>query len=160
MRPLLAIRLPSKHDLVVIGQTFAAILLIKFAYGWLLVALHHGRHTQNGWAHFRVYDTTEFLGVLFVSCLVAPVVEEFAFRGFLFNALVIRMPLVAAVLLDGVIFGLVHLDAVFFVPLALFGSLQALAYWRTKNLLVPITLHSLNNGLALAFALLAHHHRG
>src|SRR3954447_12866087 len=71
---------------------------------------------------------TFLIGVLVVG--VAPVVEEFFFRGFLFGSLRGHMPFVAAALLDGLIFGAVHapsgVQAV--PPLIVLGFALCLSY--------------------------------
>jgi len=55
-----------------------------------------------------------------------------------------------------VLFALFHMNAVSFVPLALFGMILTKLYERTGNLLAPILAHSIFN--ALNFFLLLHIH--
>src|SRR3954452_207207 len=91
---------------------------------------------------------TFLIGVLVVG--VAPVVEEFFFRGFLFGSLRGHMPFVAAALLDGLIFGAVHapsgVQAV--PPLIVLGFALCLSYEATGSIVPGIVLHSLNNMIA------------
>lgn len=84
---------------------------------------------------------------------VAPIAEEVFFRGFFFAGLGRGMPIWAAALLSGVLFGAIHLQAgnLAIVPqLSLLGVLLAWLYVRTGSLWPPILVHGLNNGLAFA----------
>jgi len=95
------------------------------------------------------------VGVLLVLgvAVTAPIVEELAFRGYLFPALTRwKGPWVAAVL-SSVLFGAAHF-AVYppeiWPVLTLFGFGACLLVWITRSLLPAIALHALNNGLAVS----------
>lgn len=102
-------------------------------------------------------------GTAFV-CVVAPIAEEFVFRGFIFG-LLRRLPVrvagrdlgtwVAAII-TGILFGLAHAGSAssqYLAPLALLGFVLCLVRWRTGSLYPGMVLHSLNNALALGIAL-------
>jgi membrane protease YdiL (CAAX protease family) len=95
------------------------------------------------------------LALIVVSVLVtiiAPIAEELFFRGFMFTALRRAWGLVPAVLATGIAFGAVHLgssEIEFIVPLAVFGAVLCLLYWKTGSLVPSIVLHALNNSVAL-----------
>jgi hypothetical protein len=84
--------------------------------------------------------------------VIAPVAEEFLFRGYIFTALRGWLGVWGAALLTGLLFGAIHLDpdrqVGFLVPLAFFGFVLCIIYYRTGSLLPCIALHSLNNALA------------
>lgn len=90
-------------------------------------------------------------GTAILVCLLAPVAEEFLFRGYIFAALrTWRGPLTAAVT-TGCLFGFVHVVSApigYLVPLAVLGILLCLIYERTKSLYPCIALHALNNCVA------------
>jgi len=85
---------------------------------------------------------------------VAPVVEEFFFRGFFYRALRNRMSIAVAALVDGSIFGIIHwqfdgVDGLLILPpLAVLGVLFCLVYEKTGTLLAPIGMHAFNNAVA------------
>ncbi len=92
---------------------------------------------------------TDFLiGVLVVG--VAPPIEEFFFRGFLYGALRTRFSFLAAAVIAGLAFGAVHattgLEAV--PPLAALGFALCMLYEATGSIVPGIVLHSLNNTVA------------
>lgn len=100
-------------------------------------------------------DIAEAFGPLPVKIilvvLLAAVGEELCFRGMLFSGLRERLPLLAAGLLSGAIFGALHaitgLSAV--PPLIAFGTIMAFLYEKTGSIVPCIILHALNNSAAL-----------
>ncbi len=91
------------------------------------------------------------ISVCILVTVIAPIAEEFLFRGFFFGALRRwRGPWPAAVV-TGIVFGAIHVGsapALFLAPLALLGFLLCLLRWRTGSLLPCVALHSLNNAIA------------
>ena len=90
--------------------------------------------------------------------VVAPIVEEFFFRGFFYRALRNRFSIAVAAILDGLLFGLVHFqglgeDLLILPPLALLGVIFCLVFEKTGSIYPVIGMHALNN--ALAYAVLA-----
>jgi uncharacterized protein len=86
-----------------------------------------------------------------LTCVVAPVCEEFLFRGYIFTALCNWKGIWPAAAITGVIFGGVHVGSapvVDLVPLAALGFGLCLLYRRTGSLYPCIAAHSLNNSLA------------
>lgn len=100
-------------------------------------------------------STPALLAVIFLTLLMAPVVEELFFRGFLFGSLRRVMAWPAAAVFAGVVFGAVHLGtpAIFLVPLAVFGGLLCWLYQRTGSLIPGMAVHAFNNALALGVSL-------
>ena len=92
----------------------------------------------------------------FVVIVVAPVAEEFFFRGFFYRALRSRLGILSAAAIDGVVFGLIHYsgsDTLELLPiLAGLGFMFCLVYERTGTLYTVIGLHALNNAVAYASA--------
>jgi membrane protease YdiL (CAAX protease family) len=106
------------------------------------------------------HSTAALVGAAVFVCVIAPMAEEFFFRGFFFGALrqwrivVFRREIgtwVAAVL-TGILFGLAHTGSAspqYLVPLAFLGFVLCLVRWRTRSLYPCMALHSFNNSLAL-----------
>lgn len=97
-------------------------------------------------------STLALVAVTLLVTIVAPITEEFFFRGFCFTALRRWLGLWGGAALTGAIFGAIHLggsEPEFIVPLAIFGLGLCLLYAKTGSLLPCLVLHSLNNSLAL-----------
>jgi membrane protease YdiL (CAAX protease family) len=96
-------------------------------------------------------STYALLAVAFLVTVVAPIAEEFFFRGFFFGALRNWKGLWPAALLTGLVFGAIHVgsaEAAFLLPLGFFGFCLCLLRERTGSLYPGIALHCMNNSLA------------
>lgn len=89
-----------------------------------------------------------------VSVILAPVIEELFFRGFLFQGFRQRYGWIPSLLLSSGIFAAAHLDPFSFIPTFLLGVVMAYVYHRSNSVWPGIILHFLNNGFAMC-ALLA-----
>jgi len=110
------------------------------------------------------------VGWIFLSCLVAPICEEFFFRGFLQTHLMdklkggkrlFKLYVSYGLILTALIFGAVHLLDLFLLDLSvagaainamfamLFGLVIGYIYQETRSILTPILMHICLNGLSL-----------
>jgi membrane protease YdiL (CAAX protease family) len=86
-----------------------------------------------------------------LTCVLAPMCEEFLFRGYIFTALRNWRGVWPAAVITGVLFGAVHAGsapAADLVPLAGLGFGLCLLYRYTGSLYPCIAVHSLNNSIA------------
>lgn len=90
-----------------------------------------------------------FVSVFAVGAILAPIVEEVLFRGFLFAGLRKYLNLRVAVLASGALFGALHFQLYAFPVLFMLGVLLALLYYRTGSLLMPILMHFCINAIAI-----------
>jgi uncharacterized protein len=96
-------------------------------------------------------STAALIGYAVLLAFVAPLCEEFFFRGFMFGVLREKIGVAGGALVTGLIFGGVHATG---SPvetlgvLVVLGVLLCLLYWRTGSLLPCIALHALNNGIS------------
>ncbi len=98
-------------------------------------------------------STLKLVAVAMMVCLLAPIVEEFLFRGFFFPALSGVVGWIGGAIISGGIFGAIHYggtDAGYLVPLAVLGILLALLYRFSGSLLPCMGLHAFNNAIALS----------
>jgi membrane protease YdiL (CAAX protease family) len=96
-------------------------------------------------------STAALLGAAFLVSVVAPMAEEFFFRGFFFAALRNWRGVWPAAIITGLVFGGIHIgsaDAELLLPLAFFGFVLCVLRERTGSLLPCIVLHCANNSLA------------
>jgi CAAX protease family protein len=99
------------------------------------------------------------IAVVALTCVVAPICEEFFFRGFFFPALSNWRGAWPAAILTGVVFGAIHIGSApigDLVPLAFFGFALCLVRWWTGSLYPCIALHAVNN--CVAFGVSEHWH--
>jgi hypothetical protein len=89
-----------------------------------------------------------------MTCVLAPLAEEFFFRGFLLRVLHERTNAVIAVLVTGIAFGLVHLpsgDWIGTIVLSLFGMALCVLFIVTSSLVPCIMLHAFHNSISFGF---------
>jgi membrane protease YdiL (CAAX protease family) len=77
--------------------------------------------------------------------VVAPIVEETFFRGFVYGWMRRHLNVPAAAVLSGCFFALVHFQPVIFLPLAVLGVGLALLYEYSGSLLPGMIVHALFN---------------
>jgi membrane protease YdiL (CAAX protease family) len=94
----------------------------------------------------------------FTAALLAPLFEEWLFRGFLMVSLTRYLPQFGAILLSGLIFAVAHLSLSEILPLWTLGSILGYVYGRSQNLVSAIVLHSLwNSGTLIGLTVLGSH---
>jgi membrane protease YdiL (CAAX protease family) len=94
--------------------------------------------------------TLNNIGVALLVVVIAPVLEEILFRGFLLNRWALKWGTTRAILATSVAFGILHADV---VGHTVFGVVMCLLYVRSGTLRLPIAAHMLNNALATLVAL-------
>lgn len=155
-------------DVAGIGIGVGGQLLLDLAYAPFIS--HHIIRNFTGPTH-KLFGASHGWGYLVVAVLTvcgAPVFEELFFRGLLFKALArlfapaVPGPtarrawaVVAAVALDGVLFGLAHWELYQFAGLAAFGAVLAWTSYRTNRLGMNIVAHASFNLWAVVATYLA-----
>ena len=76
---------------------------------------------------------------------VAPVVEEFVFRGLLLTRWSRKWGITRGILASSLLFGLAHGNL---LGMVFFAIVMSILYIETQSLVVPMCAHALNNGIA------------
>lgn len=84
-----------------------------------------------------------------LTVVVAPIVEELVFRGFVYPAIRKKIGAWPSIAFTGALFGLIHLDFYLFLPLAVIGFALGWLYEKTDSIGPPILLHAINNLVAV-----------
>jgi len=91
----------------------------------------------------------ERIFIIVFAVAVAPLVEEFVFRFFIYGVLKRYVGCFLGVILSSLLFAAAHAHFPSFVPLFVLGSCFAIAYEWSGSILVSMTMHSLFNSLTL-----------
>jgi len=86
------------------------------------------------------------------GAVVAPVVEELFFRGFVFGGLRQQYGWQRAALISSALFALLHLTPTAIIPIFILGYIFAFLYHRSGSIWPAILMHVLTNSLALGAA--------
>ena len=102
---------------------------------------------------FELLDTPVWFFI--VGAILAPLVEEIFFRGFLFQGFRAKYGWVAGMLVSSVIFGIAHLDPASLIPTFILGCLLSYLYQRSNSIWPGVILHTLINTFGLTAVYLA-----
>jgi membrane protease YdiL (CAAX protease family) len=123
--------------------------------GYIIILLHNllltmlGVDTQ-GDQIMQMFDQLQSPAWLFlVGAVVAPVVEEIFFRGFLFQGFRQKYGWMPAVFLSSAIFGAAHLDPASLIPTFVLGCVLAYVYHRSNSVWPGILFHAAINSFSL-----------
>jgi membrane protease YdiL (CAAX protease family) len=97
----------------------------------------------------RVTDPTRKIPIILLAVVIAPLAEEFFFRGFLYGVLKRYAGPLPALVFTGVVFAVIHLHVPSLLPLFILACVLTLAYEWSGSLLVPMTMHALFNAITL-----------
>ncbi len=86
-------------------------------------------------------------------CILAPLIEEFLFRGVLYPLLKKHVGVFWGCVLSSLAFSLSHQNLRSFVVLFLLGAFLTYSYEKNNNILVPMTSHAFFNALMLGIML-------
>lgn len=81
--------------------------------------------------------------------IIAPILEEFVFRGLLLHRWNKKWGIKYAIILSSLLFGVMHPDP---IGATAFGVAMCILYLRTQSLWVPIICHAINNLVAWLLA--------
>lgn len=100
-------------------------------------------------------DTSSPWGILIGGALIAPLVEEIIFRGFIFAGLREEHGWVKAALFSSALFALIHLQPAAIVPIFILGMIFAYLYQRCNSIWPAVIMHVSTNTIALVAVYLA-----
>ncbi len=122
--------------------------------GYGIILVHNlvitalGIDTQ-GQAIFDIFNSLESpVWFILAAVVIAPVVEEIFFRGFLFQGFRKKYGWVSAMLLSSAIFAAAHLDLASLIPTFVLGLVLTYVYHRSNSVWPGILLHFLINAFS------------
>jgi uncharacterized protein len=132
-------------------------ILLFFAYPLILLCdaitqrfFGGGSGRQNIVEFFSGSRTIEQrIMIIVFAVAVAPVVEEFLFRFFIYGVIKRYFGRLLSIIFSALLFAAAHAHFPSFAPLFILGSCFAIAYEWSGSILVAMTMHSLFNSLTL-----------
>ncbi|MEM8828429.1 MAG: type II CAAX endopeptidase family protein [Cyanobacteria bacterium P01_G01_bin.19] len=113
------------------------------------------QYVENHINHQYATDIVGYIGFAISAMLFAPLIEEFFFRGMIFQKLALTRGIVKAMVISAIAFALVHFRYDL-IPLFIFGILYVILYLKTKQLAVPILAHFFYNATVVAVRIYDH----
>ena len=90
---------------------------------------------------------------IFQIIIVAPIVEELVFRGYIYRVLKSKSNKNVACIVTSIVFSFLHFNVAAFVPLFVFSMCLIKAYEGSSDICEPIVMHSLFNTVGVIGAL-------
>ncbi len=101
----------------------------------------------------QIFDRSQFPLAIFIgAAVVAPVVEEIFFRGFVFSGLRNRWDWKKAALASAGLFALAHIIPTSVLPIFVLGLIFAFLYHESGSIWPGILMHMLTNSIAILVA--------
>lgn len=128
---------------------FAINLLFAFVFTFLISSVEILTSlTDPTWISTNI-DTVDIDSSVIIldaigAIIFAPLIEELVFRGILFNRLKIRTGIIPAMIISSAIFAIGH-EFGGIISAFLFGICMCILYLKTDNILIPMSVHFLNN---------------
>lgn len=98
----------------------------------------------------RIFDNDYGVyGAILKVVIIAPIIEELIFRGIIMHGLIRNYSPFTAVSVSALMFALFHLNPWQFPATFILGILLGILMYRTRNIILCILGHAINNGLVL-----------
>lgn len=99
-----------------------------------------------------ISDPLSAIFIIGVVVIIAPLIEELVFRGFLQRILEYRIrDITRAVLYSALIFAFIHFNPWWIVQIYIIGVFMGYVAWRTNSVWISFIIHAVNNGVAILF---------
>ena len=98
---------------------------------------------------FAATNTFETVIQILVLVIIAPIVEEYLFRGYVFTECKKMYSLTASLILNGLLFGLFHMNILQGINAFFLGIVLSLIYYHRANIKDNIIVHMTNNAVAI-----------
>lgn len=146
----LGFRTPSVGQIATALLGAGAMIIVVTSLAQVVQYAAHVHHEQQAVEIFRtIHDRGIALYFALVVAIAAPLVEELAFRIFIFNAVRRVASFWIAAPVSGALFALAHADPFLFIPLTAGGMILCYVYVRTGNAWMSMITHACFNGFTL-----------
>ena len=144
MRPLGRVRQRVGQGLLVVWASLPVVYGVLLLIGWLYglddqqETIEYMTKRGAGWGYLAVF-----------AVLVAPLLEEIAFRGLLYPAIRARYGPIVALVSTSALFGLAHVNLNAMIPLGILGLFLGVLVERTGSILPCVVAHFAFNALTV-----------
>lgn len=148
LKEVFPVKIPALRQLfgtlIMWGATYLVITLITLIIGYFFPESLNQVSTGLN----EVITSIPMLISFFIVAIMPAICEEVLTRGFIQATFHSFKSKWSIIILVGIIFGIFHLDFIRFFPTAILGGTMAYIMFETKNLVLPMFLHFINNGLS------------
>jgi membrane protease YdiL (CAAX protease family) len=149
-------KMPIKKLIAHVTAAYVAFFLIMSTIHLLTQKFNFalpGFEEQESYVPLFGEDAVGWIVAFVFVSILAPLVEEIFFRGFILKALTNNWPKVLGSVLTAALFAGIHFQPASFIPLFTLGLLMNHLYLKNGSIWAPIVFHSANNTIAYALEL-------
>lgn len=143
--------------ILLIIQSYLLYFVISFAIGAAILYFNleiPGYQAQEEVLPYFGEGIFNMIIAAVIIAIIAPVIEEILFRGFLLRSLSNYLGVIWGSTISAAIFSLMHFPWQSFIPIFILGLIINSMVIRTKSIVPAIIFHVLNNSIAFAIQLL------
>lgn len=143
----------GKIVLITVGLG-VAFLAVNICLSYIIDLISGGGSGSNEEALEIMFNVAPY-SLVFSAVIFAPIVEEIVFRGAIFNLLYKEDKPYKAILISGLLFGLLHVfsgllggsfvELLYLIIYFTMGAILGFIYHKTKNIYICIGVHFINN---------------
>ncbi|MFA6024733.1 MAG: type II CAAX endopeptidase family protein [Candidatus Gracilibacteria bacterium] len=136
-------------------------LLVSFVFAAILYYTDlnlPGYQEQESYLPLFGYDAIGLMVAFLVISVLAPLLEELFFRGFLYRTFQKTWPIWLSSIITATLFALIHFQLETFLPLFFLGLILNYATQKTGSVWTSVAFHSLNNTIALTVDIYLYFH--
>lgn len=98
-----------------------------------------------------INSVSDFIIVFFSAVILAAVLEEMLFRGFLQTSLENNSKIKTAIIITALIFAIFHAYPWVLIQIFIMGIVLGLMAWKSNSIIPSVIVHFINNGIAITF---------
>jgi sodium transport system permease protein len=100
-------------------------------------------------AALKIETISDFIIIAFSAVVVAAIVEEMLFRGFVQTSLEHEFDVTKAVMSTALLFVIFHFNPWWSIQVMIFGIILGVIAWKSNSIIPSIIMHAINNSVAL-----------
>ena len=139
--------LSSLWALPIVIFSLSTFFLLYFPVSHFMPEFFQERFIESDTSFISLSSDKHVLANLLIfltAVFLAPVIEEFFFRGILLTRWTVKWGISRSIFASSFLFGILHLDP---IGAFCFGCVMAVFYIRTKSLFIPTVIHIANNSI-------------
>ncbi|MBU0981232.1 CPBP family intramembrane metalloprotease [Patescibacteria group bacterium] len=155
------VKVSWKKVILTIILSYISYLLIAYLITFFFFSQNvdlPGYQQQDSYIPLFGTDTLGFTVAVLVIVFIAPIIEEFFFRGFVYRVFTKTWPIWFGSIMTAILFSLIHFQFDSFLPILLLGIFLNYTYQRTGSIWTSIGFHALNNAIAFGLDVYIYFH--
>lgn len=149
MKDVFGIRVPKPAEAVAFVALGLGVTGLNYFLGDFLTKLLPKSIERVGEQFDSLMGDMNFVTSILLIAVLPAICEELMFRGFMLTAFSEKLKPYQAIIGVGVLFALMHMSLVRFVPTFILGCYLCFVMKKTKSIFVPMLIHFLNNAIAV-----------